>query len=161
MKKKDNSFFWLSFTDLMTSLFFIMLVSYVLTYIMLKKNEIELENIVRIQKEQLSIIETVEENLKPLKTEREFFRYEPEYKRFTLAFDVKFIRSQVGINDMDLENPEETIRKIDSAGSKLYNIVENLAKEKKEDKRMKDVSYLVIISGYASKLLDNTEQVKE
>ena len=38
MKKKSEGFFWASFTDLMISLFFIMLVLYVLTFVRLKKH---------------------------------------------------------------------------------------------------------------------------
>ena len=67
MKKKGESFFWTSFSDLMTSLFFIMLVLYVLTYIMLKKKERELVNTVEDLKHKLEVYDLVEQNLKPLK----------------------------------------------------------------------------------------------
>ena len=39
MKGKGSDFFWPSFTDLMTSLFFIMLVLYVLTYLKLTNQQ--------------------------------------------------------------------------------------------------------------------------
>lgn len=153
MKKKRDGFFWMSFADLMTSLFFIVLVLYVLTYIMLKKKEKTLQDIVEIQKEKLAIIETVEENLKPLKEDSILFRYEPSYKRFTLAFDVKFVIRQTGINKNDLENYSYTVNKINQAGLKLKSIIDTLQTQKASDSKLKNVSYLVIISGYASHLL--------
>jgi len=42
MKKKNGDIFWMSFSDLMTSLFFVVLVLYVLTYVMLKKQQGEM-----------------------------------------------------------------------------------------------------------------------
>lgn len=153
MKKKSDGFFWMSFSDLMTSLFFIMLVLYVLTYIMLKKNEKRLNEIVEVQKAKLAIIETVEENLKPLKEETSLFRYEPSYKRFTLAFDVNFEVGKYRIEQNALKNYEETASKIENVGKQLQKTVDNLAKNKADNPSLKNVSYLLIISGYASHLL--------
>lgn len=153
MKKKSDGFFWMSFSDLMTSLFFIMLVLYVLTYIMLKKNEKRLNEIVEVQKAKLAIIETVEENLKPLKEETSLFRYEPSYKRFTLAFDVNFEVGKYRIEQSALKNYEETASKIENVGKQLQKTVDNLAKNKADNPSLKNVSYLLIISGYASHLL--------
>ena len=77
MKSKQENSFWPSYTDLMTSLFFIMLVLYVLTYV-------RLSSTIKLQKEKLAIIETVEENLKPLKKDKSLFVYDEKYKRFKL-----------------------------------------------------------------------------
>src|ERR1700749_3417210 len=99
MKKNNSDFFWPSFTDLMTSLFFIMLVLYVLTYVQLKLRNRVLEN-------QLKIIKTVEANLAPLKKDKQLFTYEESYNRYKLAFDVKFNTDRYNISsDWDLINP--------------------------------------------------------
>ena len=57
-KKKNSDFFWVSFADLMTSLFFIMLVLFVLTvvYLRVEQNKIiaeveELEKIVQLKEQ--------------------------------------------------------------------------------------------------------------
>lgn len=50
MAKNKPDFFWTSYTDLMTSLFFIMLTLYVLTYV-------KLNSTIKLQKEKLAIIE--------------------------------------------------------------------------------------------------------
>ena len=143
MKQKNTDFFWPSYTDLMTSLFFIMLVLYVLTYLRLNKT-------IRLQKDKLAIIEAVEQNLKPLKSDSTLFAYEEEYKRFKLAFDVQFKWDKYNIDPAELDNYDETIAKIDSAGRHLMRIIDKLNQEKKTNPHLKDVSYIVVIAGYAS-----------
>ena len=91
---KKNNVFWISFSDLMTSLFFIMLVLYVLTFVMLKVKEKQLIDMVEDLERKLAVYELVEQNLEPLKKDSLLFRYEPEYKRFTLAFDVEAFSNQ-------------------------------------------------------------------
>ena len=158
MRKKGESFFWTSFSDLMTSLFFIMLVLYVLTYIMLKKKERELINTVENLKHKLEVYELVEQNLKPLKQDTMLFRYEEKYKRFTLAFDVNFELGKSQIQIGELKNYYVTTSKIQSVGMQLQKTIDNLAKNKAENPAMNNVSYLVIISGYASHLLSGSQE---
>ena len=62
MKEKDSGFFWPSFTDLMTSLFFIMLVLYVLTFIKLQSEK-------KATEKQLNKIKEIEKALKALPSE--------------------------------------------------------------------------------------------
>jgi len=157
MKKKGESFFWTSFADLMTSLFFIVLVLYVLTYIMLKKKEKELVNTVADLKHKLEVYELVEQNLKPLKQDTLLFRYEENYKRFILAFDVNFALGKSQIQRGDLNNYDVTATKIESVGKQLQKTIDNLAMNKAENPAMNNVSYLVIISGYASHLLSGSQ----
>ena len=157
MKKKGESFFWTSFADLMTSLFFIVLVLYVLTYIMLKKKEKELVNTVADLKHKLEVYELVEQNLKPLKQDTLLFRYEENYKRFTLAFDVNFALGKSQIQRGDLNNYDVTATKIESVGKQLQITIDNLARNKADNPAMNNVSYLVIISGYASHLLSGSQ----
>lgn len=157
MKKKGESFFWTSFADLMTSLFFIVLVLYVLTYIMLKKKEKELVNTVADLKHKLEVYELVEQNLKPLKQDTLLFRYEENYKRFTLAFDVNFALGKSQIQRGDLNNYDVTATKIESVGKQLQITIDNLARNKADIPAMNNVSYLVIISGYASHLVSGSQ----
>lgn len=152
MKAKDSGFFWPSFADLMTSLFFIMLVLYILTVIKLKIKEDELVKNNEDLKRKLKVYELVESNLKPLKEDTTLFRYEPEYKRFTLAFDVKFKPGKYKINAEEIEtDPIKTISNIHLAGTRLQQIIDKLNEQRKLDKTLNNVSYLLIISGYASK----------
>lgn len=153
MKNKQENSFWPSYTDLMTSLFFIMLVLYVLTYV-------RLSSTINIQAKELSIIRTVEENLKPLKKDKSLFVYEEKYKRFKLSFDVKFRENKSGINKKDLENYTSTVINIDSAGFKLKSIIDTLYKKKNTDPKLNNVSYILVIAGYASKKGDEFHNYK-
>lgn len=131
----------------MTSLFFIMLVLYVLTYV-------RLNTTIKLQKEKLAIIETVEENLKPLKNDSSLFTYEKEYKRFKLSFDVKFFKNEWQITNNKVEQYVTTIDKINQAGYKLKSTINNLKKAKELDPKLKNLSYILVIAGYASRTGD-------
>ncbi|MBP3942849.1 hypothetical protein J5U18_04605 [Sphingobacteriaceae bacterium WQ 2009] len=146
-KKSGGSVFWISFSDLMTSLFFIVLVLFVVTYV-------DNVNKLRAKEEQLRVYREVEESLKPLKNDNDFFKYEEDYKRFLLAFDVKFSVARAGINETDLENFDETRDKILSAGKKLKAVLDQIVIDanKQNKNHLNKVTYLVVISGYASKL---------
>lgn len=186
MKKPNKNLFWISFADLMTSLFFVVLVLYVVTFVILKKKERSLEdNLLSLQEERaitsrmteealknekklqisndslkqvLKVFDLVEENLKPLKKNASLFKYEEKYKRFTLTFDVNFKDNRSTINYNGLKNYSYTRDKIDKAGTELYNFITQLSKRKKENIDLKNVSYLLIISGYASRLKIGTQQ---
>ena len=147
MKSKGSGFFWPSFTDLMTSMFFIMLVLFVLSYARLKIKVDDLDK-------KLRVYNLVEENLKPLKKDSTFFVYENEFKRFTLAFSVKFERGKYNLTPNELVDYSISLGKIDEAGRKLKNVINNLAQERAQRPELSNVSYLLIISGYASKLGD-------
>lgn len=149
MKNKNDNFFWTSFTDLMTSLFFIMLVLYVLTYV-------RLNTTIKLQQEKLDIIEAVEENMKPLKKDTSLFTYEEEYKRFKLSFEVKFKTDKFKVSPTELDNYFSTISNIDKAGVKLKTTIDNLLIAKNSNPKLKNVSYILVIAGYASK--DNTDE---
>lgn len=144
MKKGKVDFFWPSFADLMTSLFFIMLVLYALTYIVLKNKTVVLQK-------QVNIINAVQNTLSPLKTDSTLFVYEEDYRRFKLAFEVKFNVNRHQIrNDNHLVNSVQTRTKITEAGKKLKEVIDRL-KEQKETGQLQDVSYILVIAGYASK----------
>lgn len=144
MNTSKSDAFWPSYTDLMTSLFFVMLVLYILTYVRLNAT-------IQLQANKLKIIETVEANLQPLKTETSLFIYEQQYKRFKLAFDVKFENDQYQLIPGQLDNYEQTISHIEKAGLKLKSIIDHLKQERASDERLKQVSYVVVIAGYASR----------
>ena len=71
---------------------------------------------------------------------------------------MKFKDGQSQINKNSFKTkPDETIKKIKDVGSHLKKTLDELAKKKMSDPKMNNVSYLVIISGYASKLLKADE----
>src|SRR5687768_5333030 len=94
MKSKVSSFFWPSFTDLMTSLFFIMLVLYVLTYLKLSNQQ-------KATQEQLDKIKEIQAAVKELPSN--YFAYDEKYKRFSLVRNIEFAPQQDVINSKDIQ----------------------------------------------------------
>jgi hypothetical protein len=76
-KQKKESFFWTSFSDLMTSLFFVMLVLFVLTIILLHRKIGEQAGTI----EELERITQIDKQFNPL-IESGKFLYYPKTKKF-------------------------------------------------------------------------------
>lgn len=127
MKKGKESFFWTSYSDLMTSLFIIMLVLFVLVIVLLHKRMeatvIELED-----------IKKVEASTRDL--EGKYFSYNKEYEKFVLNIDCQFPVRQYDINLLD----ESTRNKLMDAGQQVKDFLE----------RHSENQYLVIVEGQAS-----------
>jgi hypothetical protein len=130
MRSKESSFFWPSFTDLMTSLFFIMLVLYVLTYL-------QLTNQKKASEKQLQKIKEIQAAVRELP--QQYFKYDSIYKRFSLVQNIEFEKREDIIKYKDrsyLVNVGNSIsRLIDTLKSKYQN---------------QDIKYVVIIEGMAS-----------
>jgi hypothetical protein len=90
MKPVRTDSFWPSYTDLMTSLFFVMLVLFILVFARQHQTITDLRR-------KLAIINAVEGTLRPLKSDSALFRYEAQYKRFKLAFEVRFMNDSFEI----------------------------------------------------------------
>lgn len=127
MKKGKESFFWTSYSDLMTSLFIIVLVLFVLVIVLLnnrmKATLMELEN-----------IKKVEASTRDL--EGEYFSYNKEYEKFILNIDCQFPVRKYDINLLD----KRTRDKLMDAGRQVKNFLENHSENQ----------YLVIVEGQAS-----------
>lgn len=143
--QKKESFFWTSYSDLMTSLFFIMLVLFVLTIISLRnassdliKAKEEAEKARKVSEQQLAKIKEIEEGLNNI--DSKWFRYEPTYKKHVLKIYVEFETGSSEITDI----PDLTRDELREAGQSILNFL-NTAHQKH------DVKYLLIIEGQASK----------
>lgn len=134
MKKGKESFFWTSYSDLMTSLFIIMLVLFVLVIVLLHKRMestiIEKEEIEKV----LEDIKKVEASTRDL--EGEYFSYNKEYEKFILNIDCQFPVQKYDINLLD----ESTHKKLIEAGKQVKDFLN----------RHSENQYLVIVEGQAS-----------
>lgn len=127
MKKSKESFFWTSYSDLMTSLFIIMLVLFVLVIVLLNKRMeatiIELED-----------IKKVEASTRDL--EGKYFTYNKEYEKFILNIDCQF-----PVSKYDIELLSDTTRsQLMDAGKQVKDFLEKHSENQ----------YLVIVEGQAS-----------
>lgn len=143
MSKK--SFFWASYADLMTSLFFIMLVLFILTTVMLKKNMDQMKNERDATNEQMAKIKEIEEAVNQIDTT--YFEYNQEHKKHVLKIDVSFDTGSSDMNNIPLGTREKLL----AAGLAIKKFITN-ANEKY------GVRYLLVVEGQASKdnyLLNN------
>lgn len=132
-KKKRESNFWTSYSDLMTSLFFVMLVLFVLTITLLHKK------IVATQK-QLNKIEEIQNSIQNIN--KEYFEYDPKYKRHTLKnITVSFNQNSFNINDI----PHLEQKTLIEVGKSIENFVDSAVI------KIPGVKYLMIIEGQSSK----------
>lgn len=138
-KKGKQNFFWVSYSDLMTSLFFIMLLLFVLASggMYLDKEATE---------EQLRRIEEIQEAVKQLPTQ--YFEEDLENHRWTLKKE--FSPAFQGGDDNIYALNDTT--KLIEVGNSLIEVVKKLnrLKETPEYKDM-NISYLVVIEGMASR----------
>lgn len=138
-KKKD--FFWLSYSDLMTSLFFVMLVLFVLVYSLQSSMIAELDSKnkeLKAAKEELDKINEIKKSLENI--DSRYFIYSKEYKKHILNINVGFQTNSANMLDMD----EPTRIKIRDAGSALQRLMRSLPVSD-------NVKYLIVIEGQASK----------
>lgn len=146
MKKKSGSHFWPSYSDLMTSLFFIMLVMFVLTIVSLRNSLIEAERLRRISEEQLKALQQIQEAVNQLPTD--YFEEDSTNKRWILkhSYSPKF-----NAKDYDIRVLNDTTSLIE-VGNSLMGVIENLNQMKNDPKyKDMDITYLVVIEGMASK----------
>ncbi len=123
----------------MTSLFFVMLVLYVLTVAILKsKEQGYINDALKYQK-----IQTIERALQELNGT--YFRYDENNKRFRLGVDVNFKPNRADMSELDARTRNGLLE----AGKVLFRKIKNVAKENP------DVSYMVVVEGNAQRANDN------
>lgn len=139
-KPKKETFFWTSYSDLMTSLFFVMLVLFVLVIVLLNNKMRDIEDERIATQHQLDKIKEIEESVKRI--DKEYFEYNAQFKRHTLKdIRVSFKKHSSNFNDIDKSQRE----KLKNAGISIKNFVNEAINKNPE------VRYLLIIEGQASK----------
>jgi len=160
VEEKRKDFFWTSYVDLMTALFAVVLVLFVLSYYNLNKKKKELEDLVKIKTEEAAILNKVKSNFKIFETEPDIFYFDTVYNRIQLKFQINF---KTGfqfyhINEQDINgNFSQTKNNLDALGYKIKSIIDTFKRQKDTDPAMKDISYLMVISGSASRLKGDDE----
>ncbi len=130
MAQKKESFFWTSYSDFMTSLFFVMLALFALVVVVL-------HNRVKATQRELDDIKTIQESTKDLSVD--YFEYRDDYKKYVLktAKPVRFNVGSADFKDIDSDTREELRR----AGEEIQKFFREHSKNQ----------YLLIIEGQASR----------
>jgi|SRR5690554_180790 len=145
-KKNKGDFFWVGYSDLMTTLFFVMLVLFVLTVVHLKMEQVNLERereqiIAKV--EDLEKIVQLEEQFKPLEKDGNFI-YLEECRKFVA-------RSLRGVEIFEPGKTvilKEHIAATLEVGKTIESFLDDLQKTNE------DFSYLLVIEGNMANTFD-------
>lgn len=132
--EKKRDFFWLSYSDLMTSLFFVMLVLFVLVYTMQNKMIGELGEKGR----ELDRIKEIEKTVNNIDTA--FFKYDAENKKHILNMQFLFPKGSYDISKIVPDKRADLL--------KAGNVIKQLILKYPEEENIK---YLIVVEGQASK----------
>lgn len=145
-KKKKESFFWMSYSDLMTSLFFVMLVLFVLSSAGLYMSE-------QATREQLKKIDELQTAVNRLP--KKYFQEDSVNKRWTLREEYT---PHFPVKEASIPMPDRY--RLLEVGNSLKAVVDslNILKKSQLYKGM-DIKYMVVIEGMSSNLVykDNDE----
>jgi len=130
---KKGNYFWISYSDLMTSMFFIMMVLFVLTigYLQYQKNATE-KQLEKIQELQTAVQQLPEQ----------YFDYQPQYKRFKLKQQIQF---PLGKSDIPVAYRKYLI----DVGKSIFGLIYRL--NSNPNYKDLDIKYLIVIEGMASR----------
>lgn len=139
-KKGDNSSFWISYGDLMTSLFFVMLVLVIglLAWVQSLDQFAKKEEVYQATQKQIDKIKELQKSTEDL--DPKYFAYDDRYKKFVLNIEIKFPKKSAYFEEL----PEETQNQLFEAGNILYSFISDKHKELGAD-------YVLVIEGQASK----------
>ncbi|MGJ8744900.1 hypothetical protein [Polaribacter sp.] len=139
---KKSGFFWVSYADLMTSLFFVMLVLYIVSFTFLQSKQ----GILEVQAQQLAEIKNVQKAIESLDTT--YYQFDKENKRYKLNIDARFRPNSSNLNDIPINKRNE----ISKAGKNLYDKIESIIDTSKT------IDYLLIIEGSTQRYNNNWQE---
>lgn len=138
-KKKKESYFWTSYSDLMTNLFFVMLMLFILAIALLHREMVQIGKERDATKEELEKINEIRTAIQNIDTT--YFQYDEDYKKHILKTKVQFQTGSSNINDLDDATKEELLAVRDTIKSFLDKLLQKDG----------SASYLLVIEGQASK----------
>lgn len=144
--KNKESYFWVSYSDLMTSLFFVMLVLFVLVIVLLHNKVVEVENeksraeeAYRATQAQVDKINEIQKSVENIN--QAYFSYNERYKKHIFKLEVRY-----RVGDFDIRNitDQSLLGGIVEAGRDIQDIIQKFSRED-------NIQYLVVVEGQASK----------
>lgn len=140
MAKKEKSLFWASYADLMTSLFFVMLVLFIGAIVVLDQERRVIRGMYETSKKEKEVLDQINNATKNI--DSTYFEYKEEYKKHKLKISVNYG------NDVDqIETlPKDTQQQLLAAGVRLRDFVQETTTKNP------NIQYLLIIEGQASKI---------
>lgn len=146
-RHRNKESFWPSYVDIMTTLFAIMVILFVVSFSRFRNVETELQRFAGKHKEIEAIYDAV------AKIDSNYFEFNKEYGKFIFKIQVTFQTGRFNIADQlkaDLDNPPlaNALRsEIINAGHEIERTIIGLQQTHADQ----DIKYLVVIEGQASK----------
>lgn len=150
MKEDKNNSFWPSYVDVMTTLFAVMLVLFVVTYGQFKAKESQLKLLVSEYRDIIDVYSQID-----LIDKSNYYTYDSIYLKHTLTVDITYQDKEYNITnklEYDLTDSIKANKKRDSirqAGILVQKTIQNL---EKIGKNSKNIKFLVVIEGQSSKI---------
>lgn len=146
-KSSSGPSFWPSYVDIMSSLFAIMLVLFIVSFSKFKIADARLREFAGKYEEIVSIYKAVEN------IDSNYFEYNSEYVKHIFKIQVTYQLGQYRLDKLmaDVSNPEvaDALRQsIIDAGKEIKKTIETLQKKETENQ---DIKYLVVLEGQASR----------
>lgn len=132
MAKKKESYFWTSYSDLMTSLFFVMLVLFIIVIVILHKGMEATEAQLRAIKEVVNSTEELNHS--------QHYEYRPDYKKYVLKIQVRYPKGKSDINEIIAEDKDLQLNNLAEAGGEIQRFLQ----------KHSGYQYVLIIEGQAS-----------
>lgn len=144
--ERNNSSFWPSYVDIMTTLFAIMVVLFAVSYSRFRIKEAELKKLADKYEEIKSIYQAVEN------IDSTYFEFNSQYNKHIFKIQVTYQTGEFSL--YKLQDDLGNVRKADSlrqsiklAGQEIKHTIEQL---QNNDSIKQDIKYLVVIEGQAS-----------
>jgi outer membrane protein OmpA-like peptidoglycan-associated protein len=134
-RRKEDGTFWPSYVDLMTTLFIVTLVLFVFTYRALTADRERL----RISANNYHRLQEIDAAIKEL-ADAEHFEYQPDFKRYVFKRQVQFKTGDATIDPQYYDFLKQT-------GEAITKLVKRL----KSDPSKRDIRYLIVVEGMASR----------
>lgn len=138
--EKKRDFFWLSYSDLMTSLFFVMLVLFVLVYSMQNRLISNLEDMtgrLRADSVELARIKEIQKTVDNI--DRNYFQYDSINKKHILNMSFLFPTQSPDISKIVPDKRSDLLK----AGEAIKSLILKFPEEE-------NIKYLVVVEGQAS-----------
>lgn len=156
MDRNKNGTFWPSYVDIMTTLFAIMLVLFVVSFGRFKMKELEQERTMHMLQ---SLVDEYENIITVYSTvgsidSTDFFDYDGKYLKHLFTVDVEYQPKEYKVDrlKLDITNPDLANQKrkdIISAGNLVKNTIMKL---ENNDSINGNIKFLVVIEGQSSKV---------
>lgn len=156
MDGKRNGAFWPSYVDIMTTLFAIMLVLFVVSFSRFKVKEKQLQSLVDEYDNIITVYQTVGKI-----DSTAYFGYNKQYLKHLFTVDVEYQQKEYAMNklQLDVTSPSQASLKRDSviaAGQLIKKTLLNLEKNSEKQGAMSgNIKFLVILEGQSSKVAFN------